>query len=98
MAKIAVNEKKTKTLQTDLDKKVTETQPIIDGFDGLMARINALNKLPWIPSLFIMLLFLAIETSPIIAKLLSPKGEYDYKLEDLETALKATLDAKQIPT
>jgi hypothetical protein len=41
-SKIAVMEKKTKTLQTDLDKKVTETQPIIDGFDGLMARINAL--------------------------------------------------------
>jgi hypothetical protein len=39
-----------------------------------------------------MLLFLAIETSPIIAKLLSPKGEYDYKLEDLETALKATIE------
>ena len=38
-----------------------------------------------------MLLFLAIETSPIIAKLLSPKGEYDFKLEDLETALKATI-------
>ena len=38
-----------------------------------------------------MLLFLAIETSPNIAKLLSPKGEYDYKLEDLETALMATL-------
>jgi hypothetical protein len=57
-----------------------------------MARINALNKLPWVPSFFIMLLFLAIETSPIIAKLLSPKGEYDFKLEDLETALKATLD------
>ncbi|MGQ7945589.1 DUF4407 domain-containing protein [Flavobacterium sp. WC2509] len=92
LAKIAVLEKSTKTLQTDLDKKVTETRPIIDGFDGLMARINALNQLPWIPSFFIMLLFLAIETSPIIAKLLSPKGEYDFKLEDLETALKATLD------
>jgi len=91
LAKIAVNDKKAITLQTDLDKKVSETQPIIDGFDGLMARINTLNKLPLIPSLFIMLLFLAIETSPIIAKLLSPKGEYDYKLEDLETALKATL-------
>lgn len=91
LAKIALNEKKSKTLQDDLDKKVTETQPIIDGFDGLMARINALNKLPLIPSLFIMLLFLAIETSPIIAKLLSPKGEYDFKLEDIETALKATL-------
>ena len=91
LAKIAINDKKAATLQTDLDKKVTETQPIIDGFDGLMARINALDKLPLIPSLFIMLLFLAIETSPIIAKLLSPRGEYDYKLEDLETALKATL-------
>ena len=92
LAKIATLEKTAKTLQTDLDKKVTETQPIIDGFDGLMARINALNKLPWLPSFFIMLLFLAIETSPIIAKLLSPKGEYDFKLEDLETALKATLE------
>ena len=91
LAKIAVNDQKAITLQADLDKKVSETQPIIDGFDGLMARINALNKLPLIPSLFIMLLFLAIETSPIIAKLLSPKGEYDYKLEDLETALKATI-------
>lgn len=91
LAKIAEKEKKTKTLQADLDKKVTDTQPIIDRFDGLMARINALNKLPSLPSLFIMLLFLAIETSPIIAKLLSPKGEYDFKLEDLETALQATL-------
>jgi hypothetical protein len=92
LAKIAVLEKASKTLQTDLDKKVTATQPIIDGFDGLMARINALNKLPWVPSFFIMLLFLAIETSPIIAKLLSPKGEYDFKLEDIETALKATIE------
>jgi hypothetical protein len=92
LAKIAALEQTSKTLQTDLDKKVTQTQPIIDGFDGLMARINALNKLPWLPSFFIMLLFLAIETSPIIAKLLSPKGEYDYKLEDLETALKATIE------
>ncbi|WP_426090373.1 DUF4407 domain-containing protein [Flavobacterium sp. DSR3-2] len=92
LAKIAEMDKNTKTLQTNLDKKVTETQPIIDGFDGLMARINALDKLPWLPSFFIMLLFLAIETSPIIAKLLSPKGEYDYKLEDLETALKATIE------
>ena len=92
LTKIAEKEAKTKTLQADLDKKVSETQPIIDGFDGLMARINALNKLPLIPSLFIMLLFLAIETSPIIAKLLSPKGEYDFKLEDIETALKATIE------
>ena len=91
-AKIAVLEKKDKKLQEDLEKKVNETQPIIDSFDGLMARINALGKLPWLPSFFIMLLFLAIETSPIIAKLLSPKGEYDLKLEDLEMALKTHIE------
>lgn len=86
--KIKEKEEKGKTLQADLNKKVTETQPIIDGFDGLMARINALNKLPSLPSIFIMLLFLAIETSPIIAKLLSPKGEYDFKQEDNEMGIK----------
>jgi hypothetical protein len=90
-AKIAEKEKTGKQLQADLDKKVTQTQPIIEGFDGLMARINALNKLPWLPSFFIMLLFLAIETSPIIAKLLAPKGEFDFKQEEAETAMKATL-------
>lgn len=90
-AKIAEKEKAGKQLQVDLDKKVSQTQPIIEGFDGLMARINALNKLPWLPSFFIMLLFLAIETSPIIAKLLAPKGEFDFKQEEAETAMKATL-------
>ncbi|MET0944991.1 MAG: DUF4407 domain-containing protein [Flavobacterium sp.] len=91
-AKIAEKEKSGKQLQADLDKKVSQTQPIIEGFDGLMARINALNKLPWLPSFFIMLLFLAIETSPIIAKLLAPKGEFDFKQEEAETAMKATLE------
>ena len=81
-------------LNIDYTTKVTTTQPIIDGFDGLMARVNALGKLPWLPSLFIFLLFLAIETSPIFAKLLSPRGEYDYKLEDAETAVKTWVDQK----
>ena len=66
----------------------TKTQPIIANFDGLMARVNALGKLPWLPSFFIFLLFLAIETSPIFAKLISPRGEYDFKLEDEESAVK----------
>jgi len=91
-AKIAEKEKAGLQVQADLDKKVSQTQPIIEGFDGLMARINALNKLPWLPSFFIMLLFLAIETSPIIAKLLAPKGEFDFKQEEAETAMKTTLE------
>lgn len=59
-------------------------QPIINNMDGLMARITALGTLPFIPSFFIFLLFLCIETSPIIAKLLSRKGVYDFKLETIE--------------
>jgi len=74
-------------LETDYANAVEGSQPIIDGFDGLMARIDALGKLSWFPSFFIFLLFLAIETAPIIAKLLAPKGEYDHKLEDRESAV-----------
>ncbi|WP_298551575.1 DUF4407 domain-containing protein [uncultured Algibacter sp.] len=90
-AKIAAIENEIVKLKGDYDTQVTTTQPIINNFDGLMARVDALGKLPWLPSLFIFLLFLAIETSPIFAKLLSPKGAYDFKLEDQETALKTNV-------
>jgi hypothetical protein len=92
--KIAATEAQIVQLKSNYDAQVIATQPIIDGFDGLMARVNALGELPWLPSFFILLLFLAVETSPIFAKLLSPKGEYDYKLEDLETAIKTWVEQK----
>ncbi|WP_047550238.1 DUF4407 domain-containing protein [Psychroserpens sp. Hel_I_66] len=92
--KIEATENQIAQLNSDYDAQVTSTQPIIDGFDGLMARVNALGTLPFLPSLFILLLFLAIETSPIFAKLMSPKGEYDYKLEDAETAVKTWVEQK----
>ena len=93
-AKISTIESQIEKLKADYGTKVSTTQPVIDRFDGFMARINALGKLPWLPSFFIFLLFLAIETSPIFAKLLSPKGEYDYKLEDVETAVKTWVEQK----
>lgn len=93
-AKIAAIQTQINQLITDYDSQVLTSQPIIDSFDGLMARVNALEQLPWLPSFFIFLLFLAIETSPIFAKLLSPKGAYDYKLEDNETAIKTWVEQK----
>ena len=92
--RISTLESQIAALDLEYVDQVTNTQPIIDGFDGLMARINALDKLPWLPSFFIFLLFLAIETSPIIAKLLSPKGAYDYKLEDQESAVRTWVTQK----
>ena len=89
--KIAASESQIAKLRGDYETQVESTQPIINNFDGLMARVNAMGKLPWLPSLFIFLLFLAIETSPIFAKLLSPKGAYDFKLDDEETAIKTNV-------
>lgn len=94
--KIADIENQIAALNTEYTKTVTDSQPIINGFDGLMARISALEKLPWLPSFFIFLLFLAIETSPIIAKLLAPKGEYDIKLEEEESILSSWVTQKVV--
>ncbi|WP_103069487.1 DUF4407 domain-containing protein [Aquimarina sediminis] len=93
--KIALLEHKKNELTIAYNNQVSTSQPIIDNFDGLMARVNALGKLQWLPSLFIFLLFLAIETSPIFAKLLSSKGEYDFKSEDIENEVKTWVAQKE---
>jgi len=62
-------------------------QPGIEGFDGLAARMGALDALTTessamaMANVFIMLLFIAIETAPIFVKLISPRGPYDEYLE-----------------
>lgn len=94
-AKIQEAEAQISKLNSDYENQVTTSQPIIDNFDGLMARVNALGELPWLPSFFIFLLFLAIETSPIFAKLLSPKGEYDIKFLENEDELKSWAEQKK---
>ncbi len=93
-AKITEKEAQIVALTKQQITQITATQPIIDGFDGLMARINALEKLPWLPSFFIFLLFLAIETSPILAKLIAPKGEYDFKTQDVENSVRDWVQQK----
>lgn len=87
-AKIKVKEEAIANLIQQQKDSESKTQPIISNFDGLMARVNALNKLPWLPSFFIFLLFLAIETAPIFAKLISSKSEYDFKFENQESLAK----------
>lgn len=98
----ALNREKIKDLEaqiaasyTDYNTAVSNSQPVIEGFDGLMARLNALGKLPWSPSFFVLLLFLAIETAPIIAKLLAPRGEYDHRFEEQESIV-ATWVAQKV--
>ncbi|QHI38282.1 hypothetical protein IMCC3317_36720 [Kordia antarctica] len=92
--KVAAKELAITDLITKQKEQEATTQPIIDGFDGLMARVNALGELAWLPSFFIFLLFLAIETSPIFAKLFTSKGEYDFKFQDAEDAVKTWVTQK----
>ncbi len=92
--KVLLKEEQIATLNQAYAVDVENSQPVIDGFDGLMARIDALGELPWFPSFFIFLLFLAIETSPIVVKLLAPKGPYDLKLEDQENTVEAWVTQK----
>ncbi len=69
-------------------------QPGIEGFDGLAARMEALDVLTEessamaMANIFIMLLFVAIETAPIFVKLISPRGPYDELLELHEDRVK----------
>ncbi|NJB36298.1 DUF4407 domain-containing protein [Croceivirga sp. JEA036] len=81
-------------LKLEYNSAVENAQPIIDRFDGLMARIDAMKQLPWIPSFFIFLLFLTIETAPIINKLIASKGEYDFRLEENETIVSSWINQK----
>ncbi len=59
-------------------------------FDGLAARMEALARLTskseaiLLASLFITLLFIAIETAPIMVKLISYRSPYDYLLHEHE--------------
>lgn len=69
-------------------------QPGIEGFDGLAARMDALSALTTessamaLANIFIILLFIAIETAPIFVKLISGRGPYDELLELHEEKVK----------
>ncbi len=81
-----IDEREKQILQTKTqrDTAVAKAQPAISNYDGLMARLDGLSKLPQTPSLFIMLLFICIETAPVLSKLFSTKGPYDEMLKNIE--------------
>lgn len=61
-----------------------------DRLDGPAARMEALSRLAQssptirLANIFIVLLFIAIETAPVFVKLISSRGPYDYLLETAE--------------
>jgi hypothetical protein len=59
-------------------------------YTGFAARLEGLGRLTgknaslWLANIFIILLFIAIETAPVLVKLISSKGPYDFMLETEE--------------
>ena len=61
-----------------------------DSYGGLAARMEALDRLAqrsdaiYYASIFVVLLFIAIETAPVLVKLISHRSPYDYLLHEHE--------------
>jgi len=78
--------------EAELDKVMTTTEANIDNLpqqqlNGPAARLEALSRITadsyaiWLANLFILLLFIAIETAPVFVKLITPIGPYDHLLK-----------------
>lgn len=73
-----------------LDSALKDSNKVADNLDGLLERIKIAHEVAgfWI-SLFITLLFMAIELTPIFFKLMLTKTTYDYLAENRDELLKA---------
>lgn len=78
----------------DIEKKreiaLNASEKVAAGLDGLLERIKLAHEIAgWGISLFITLLFMAIELTPIFFKLMLIKGPYDYMEENIKELIKA---------
>lgn len=83
--------KKDKDIILDrLDQALKDSQKVANNLDGLLERIKIAHEVAgfWI-SLFITLLFMAIELTPIFFKLMLTKTTYDYLAENRDELIKA---------
>ncbi len=84
---IEKNNQRIEELTAKRDERLSQTTKTSDQANGFLARLEAMSNISAkntavsIASWFITLLFIVIESSPIIVKLLSKKGPYDFLLE-----------------
>jgi hypothetical protein len=74
----------------EMDSELGKNEAVANGLDGLLERIKLAHKIAgfWI-SLFITLLFVAIELTPIFFKLMLVRSPYDYLKDNIEELIKA---------
>lgn len=84
-----LNERKNK-LRIDKDKERDNNEKIANGLDGLLERIKIAHEVAGgMITLFITLLFMAIELTPVFFKLMLIKSPYDYLAENRDDLIKA---------
>jgi hypothetical protein len=77
-------------LEKERQAKLQQSDKVAAGLDGLLERIKLAHEIAgWVVSLFITLLFMAIELTPIFFKLMLIKGPYDYLEENIKELIKA---------
>lgn len=88
--RIVSSYKKLEDFETEKLEKLNENQLKSTGLDGLLERIKLAHEIAgfWI-SLFITLLFMAIELTPIFFKLMLVKSPYDFLKDNIEELVKA---------
>lgn len=79
-----------KKFENDKQKDIESGEVVSAGLDGLLERIKLAHKIAgfWI-SLFVTLLFMAIEMTPIFFKLMLVKSPYDFLKENIDELMKA---------
>lgn len=83
-------DKEISKVYTNLETERGKTEGIEDRFNGFAARLQALDELGKnshiiaVATMFIMGLFICLEISPVLVKLISSVGPYDYLLEKTE--------------
>ncbi|MCB0750026.1 MAG: DUF4407 domain-containing protein [Ignavibacteriae bacterium] len=89
-AKIAEADKKRKEILAEKEKVLATNVQVAQGLDGLLERIKLSHEVAgfWI-TLFITLLFLSIELTPIFFKLMLNKTPYDYLAENRDDLIRA---------
>ena len=76
------------------EKELADAKPTEENYNGFAARMQALNELgannPILgtAAIFIALVFISLETAPVLVKLIAPKGPYDFLLEKHEHCFK----------
>jgi hypothetical protein len=88
--KINDADKKRKEILAEKEKVLATNVKVAQGLDGLLERIKLAHEVAgfWI-TLFITLLFMAIELTPIFFKLMLNKTPYDYLSENRDDLIRA---------